>query len=188
MHQVEQDLILSRALVSIYSDNLLASSLAFRGGTALHKLYLHPQARYSEDLDFVQVRPGPIGPVLTRLREVLSFLGEPRTRRKISNNVMLLRFETTFPPVIELRIKVEINCKEHFTVLDRVALPFAVDSLWFKGSCGILTYQIEELIGTKLRALYQKKKGRMSSLVLKTPEYWRSERITRPLLPIDRML
>jgi hypothetical protein len=100
MHQVEQDLILSRALASIYSDGLLASSLCFRGGTALHKLYLSPQARYSEDLDFVQVKPEPIGPVLTRLREALGFLGEPKTKRKMSNNVMLLRFETTFPPVV----------------------------------------------------------------------------------------
>jgi predicted nucleotidyltransferase component of viral defense system len=160
MHQVEQDLILSRALVSIYSDEMLASSLAFRGGTALHKLYLGPQVRYSEDLDFVQVQPEPIGPVLTRLRDVLPFLDAPKTKRKMSNNIILLRFETTFPPVIELRIKVEINCREHFAVLDRTSLPFGVESLWFSGDCDIITYRIEELIGTKLRALYQRKKGR----------------------------
>ena len=47
--QVEQDLVLSRALVEIYTDPALASSLAFRGGTALHKLYLSPALRYSED-------------------------------------------------------------------------------------------------------------------------------------------
>ena len=160
MHQVEQDLILSRALVAIYSDDLLASSLAFRGGTALHKLYLNPQARYSEDLDFVQVAPEPIGPVLNRLREVLDFLGKPKTRRKTNNNVMLQSFETTFPPVVDLRIKIEINCKEHFTVLDFASLPFAIDNSWFSGECDIRTYQVEELIGTKLRALYQRRKGR----------------------------
>ena len=37
--QVEQDLVISRALVAIFSDEFLASQLAFRGGTALHKLY-----------------------------------------------------------------------------------------------------------------------------------------------------
>lgn len=41
--QVEQDLIICRALCSIYEDEFLASHLAFRGGTALGKLYLHPQ-------------------------------------------------------------------------------------------------------------------------------------------------
>lgn len=33
--QVEQDLILSRVIVEIFSDPLLSSMLAFRGGTAL---------------------------------------------------------------------------------------------------------------------------------------------------------
>ncbi len=32
---------------------------AFRDGTALHKLYLSPAVRYSEDIDPVQVEPGP---------------------------------------------------------------------------------------------------------------------------------
>ena len=45
--QVEQDLIICRALVEIFNDEFLSSHLAFRGGTALHKLYLQPQPRYS---------------------------------------------------------------------------------------------------------------------------------------------
>ena len=40
--QVEQDLIICRALIAIFSDDYLAGRLAFRGGTALHKLYLSP--------------------------------------------------------------------------------------------------------------------------------------------------
>src|SRR2546422_396219 len=50
---VEQDLVLSRALVEIFSDTTLAHGLAFRED--LHKLVLAPPSRYSEDLDFVQV-------------------------------------------------------------------------------------------------------------------------------------
>ena len=61
---VEQDLIICRALTSIFSDEFLASQLAFRGGTALHKLYLQPQPRYSEDIDLVQITPGPIKPIM----------------------------------------------------------------------------------------------------------------------------
>ena len=37
--QVEQDLVICRALVAIFQDSFLADNLAFRGGTALHKLY-----------------------------------------------------------------------------------------------------------------------------------------------------
>ena len=44
--QVEQDLVISRALVDIFSDPVLAGAPAFRGGTALYKLYLTPPARY----------------------------------------------------------------------------------------------------------------------------------------------
>lgn len=49
--QVEQDLVIERALVEIFSDEFLSEHLAFRGGTALHKLFLKPQVRYSEDID-----------------------------------------------------------------------------------------------------------------------------------------
>lgn len=62
--QIEQDLIISRAIVEVFSDPLLSGSLAFRGGTALHKLYLTPPARYSEDIDLVQVEGGPIGDIM----------------------------------------------------------------------------------------------------------------------------
>lgn len=41
---VEQDLVLSRALVEIFLDPMLAAEFAFRGGTALHKLVLLPRA------------------------------------------------------------------------------------------------------------------------------------------------
>ena len=77
--QVEQDLIISRAIVEIFSDDLLRNSLAFRGGTALHKLYITPQIRYSEDIDLVQIKSEPIKPVLDKLGEKLSFLGAKRT-------------------------------------------------------------------------------------------------------------
>lgn len=37
---------------------------------------------------------------------------------------------------------------------------YNVDNAWYSGSTKIKTYQVEELLGTKLRALYQRKKGR----------------------------
>lgn len=83
--QVEQDLIICRALVEIYSDDFLAKSLAFRGGTALHKLYLSPQPRYSEDIDLVQITAEPFGPLIDRLRVRLAFLGDPVRKQKENN-------------------------------------------------------------------------------------------------------
>ena len=77
MEQVEQDLLICRTLVSIFSDDYLGSHLAFRGGTAIHKLFLSPQSRYSEDIDLVQVQAEPIKETYDRLWEVLDFLGKP---------------------------------------------------------------------------------------------------------------
>lgn len=145
--QVEQDLIISRALVEIFSDKFLADRLAFRGGTALHKLYLEPQPRYSEDIDLVQITNEPFGPVIDTLRERLSFLGIPTRKQKENNNTLIFRFESEFPPVQRLRLKVETNCREHFSVLGIIKIPFNVESSWFKGSSEITTYQLEELLG-----------------------------------------
>ena len=38
--QIEQDLVLSRALVEMFSRLAVAETVAFRGGSALHKLFL----------------------------------------------------------------------------------------------------------------------------------------------------
>lgn len=159
--QVEQDLIIERALVELFSDDLIRTSLAFRGGTALHKLFLKPQARYSEDIDLVQISDGAIGPVLKRIREKLSFLGTKRiVNQKEHNNTIIYRFDSEIPPVISMRLKIEINCREHFNVLGLKEIPLPVNNSWFSGDCQIQSYEIEELLGTKLRALYQRKKGR----------------------------
>jgi predicted nucleotidyltransferase component of viral defense system len=157
---VEQDLIICRALCAIYSDEYLASHLAFRGGTTLHKLYLQPQARYSEDIDLVQINAEPISETIKRIRKALEFLGKPVIKQKIHNNTLVFRFYSEIPPVIPLRLKVEINTREHFNVLGLTQHKFSVNNQWFSGNCNVTTYHLEELLGTKLRALYQRRKGR----------------------------
>lgn len=159
--QVEQDLVIERAIVEIFADDFLRDSLAFRGGTAFHKLYLAPQARYSEDIDLVQIKEGPIGSILDRIRKRLSFIGtKARNERSLHNNSLIYRFESEILPVINMRIKVEINTREHFSVLGFKEVDFNVQNSWFSGKCKPTTYALEELFGTKLRALYQRRKSR----------------------------
>ncbi len=159
-YQVEQDLVISRALVEIFSDEFLKENLAFRGGTALHKLYLNPASRYSEDIDLVQIKPGPIKPIMQHIAEVMTFFEEPRkTQIKGHGAKALYRFTSEYEE-IRLRLKLEINCKEHFNVLNWVDFPFEIENEWFSGKAEIRTYNINELLGTKLRALYQRSKGR----------------------------
>lgn len=149
--QVEQDLIIARALIELFSDELINKSLAFRGGTALHKLYLKPQIRYSEDIDLVQINSEPIVAVLKRIREKLaSFLGTKRTvLQHIHNNTVIYRFETSTQPVISMRLKIEINTREHFNVLGLKEIPYKVENTWFTGECNLTGYELEELLGTK---------------------------------------
>lgn len=158
---VEQDLIICRCLVALFSNPVLSRHLAFRGGTALHKVHLAPATRYSEDIDLVQIAGGPIGPVFDALRVSLDgWLGNPQ--RKQGPGVVALTYRMTgagsvSPP---LRLKVEINSREHFTVMGLESRPFSVSTRWFAGSCNISIFRLEELLGTKLRALYQRRKGR----------------------------
>ena len=158
--QVEQDLVISRALVEIFSNEVLHNALAFRGGTALYKLHL-PPARYSEDIDLVQVKAEPAGPVMAALHEVLdSWLGEPKYKQTRSRIAFNYQFVSEGSPQLPLRLKVEINTREHFAVEGFKEIPFELRSRWYEGSCSIQSYDLNELLGTKLRALYQRKKGR----------------------------
>lgn len=76
---VEQDLVISRAIVDLYDDPVIREQAAFRGGTPLHKLMLAPATRYSDDIDLVFLRNEAIGPVLERIHETLRWI-DPRPR------------------------------------------------------------------------------------------------------------
>lgn len=158
--QVEQDLIIARAIVAVFGQPALRRCLAFRGGTALYKLHL-PPVRYSEDIDLVQVEPAPIGPTLDALRSSLDpWLGEPTRKIGAGTVTLAYRVLSEDTPALTIRLKVEINTREHFTAFGLLAREYAVQSRWFAGSATVSTYHLDELLGTKLRALYQRSKGR----------------------------
>lgn len=157
---VEQDLVISRALVEMYAVPELRERLAFRGGTALYKLHL-PAARYSEGIDLVQVAANPIGETLDLLRITLDpWLGTPQRKFKEGRVNLVYRFDSEDSPPFKMRLKIEINSRERFSELGLVKVPFEVDSQWFRGQADITTFPIDELLGTKLRALYERNKGR----------------------------
>jgi len=124
-------------------------------------LFVKPPRRYSEDIDLVQASSGPIGPVLDAIRARLDpILAAPRRERNPDNVTLRYRMESEIPPVTPLRLKVEINTREHFSVFGAAPCSFSIRSPWFEGRAVIQTYTLDELMGTKLRALYQRRKGR----------------------------
>ncbi len=139
--QVEQDLVISRALVEIFKHPALTDSLALRGGTALSKLQLRPPARYSEDIDLVQTTAEPAGPMMNALRSALEpWLGKPKWKQGEGRITFYFRYTAEGASPVPMRLKVA--------------------SRWFDGACEIQTYELDELLGTKLRALYQRKQAR----------------------------
>jgi predicted nucleotidyltransferase component of viral defense system len=157
-YQVEQDLIIQRALIALFSDDFIKERLAFRGGTALHKLFLAPAARYSEDIDLVQVKAEPFGAIIDKIREQLSFLGKPKIKQKEHNNTIVYSIQSEDD--VPIKLKIEVNTREHFSVYGLQNIQVKLNSEWDNGESLVPTYSLDELLATKLRALYQRKKGR----------------------------
>lgn len=158
---IEQDLLLARTVVAIYEHPLLRNELVFRGGTCLHQVHLSEPRRYSEDLDFVRRTHSGVGTILDALREIAAKVGLEVRGTKISEHPKLtLRASSEDDPNLPLRIKIEINTHETSPARPLIHLPFQVSSAWFSGTADVLTFHPAEPVSTKLRALYQRKKGR----------------------------
>jgi predicted nucleotidyltransferase component of viral defense system len=159
--QVEQDLIISRALIEIFTDVMLREALRFRGGTALNKLHFPAPLRYSEDIDLVRTFGGPIGPILDRLCTLLEpWLGQARFDQSPVAPKFRFRVEAEDGSGVPIRLKIEINTCEIAVFDAPAALPLAVVNPWFSGEAAIPTFSREEMLATKLRALLQRDKGR----------------------------
>ena len=158
--QVEQDLIISRALCDLFNAPALAGKIAFRGGTAIHKLLFKQPLRYSEDIDLVQPQAEQIGATASAIREALSWLGDCKREQAGHSMHFVFRFAPDAQPDTTLKVKVEINTREHDSVLGIQKYPFAVKNGWYQATASIASFAPEELFGTKLRALLQRRKNR----------------------------
>jgi len=156
---VEQDLVLSRLIIEIANHPLLGEELIFRGGTCFHKLWLDRPWRYSEDLDYVRRTAGGVGEILDAIRDIADVVGFDRVQTDVRRHPKA-RLESTFIGGGRMRIKVEMNTFERSPSQPPVTRPLTVNSPWFRGQANVATFTIEELVATKIRALYQRRKGR----------------------------
>ena len=120
---------------------------------------MNPPARYSEDIDFVQKNAEPIGQTIDAIREILKpWLGDLKWKTTQRSAKLIYKYEAINK--LPAKLKIEINTTEHFQVLPLRIEEFNVQSDWWSGKANIATYEIDVLIATKLRALYQRRKGR----------------------------
>lgn len=172
--QIEQDLRLSRGVAAIFADATLGEHLAMRGGTVLHKAHLAPAARYSEDIDLVLVKTMDTETLDQHLRRVLTpVLGAPTDSRIADawlavRNVLrpskILRTTYRFIPVglrREETIKVEVNLNESSSLYPLVDVELdTLDEDGERVRAAVRSYDINEMLATKTRALMQREQGR----------------------------
>ena len=158
--QVEQDLIICRALCDLFNAPTLKGKIAFRGGTAINKLLFKQPLRYSEDIDLVQTQAEPIGTTVDSIRQALSWLGKCNREQAGHSMHLVFKFAPEADSRATLKLKVEINTREHEPLFGIKSYPFVVESDWYQGKTEIASFEPEEIFGTKLRALLQRRKNR----------------------------
>lgn len=148
---IEKDFVLTLVLREIYNSRF-KNTLIFKGGTALHKLYLHK--RLSVDLDFTALDEFDID-VFRNILLIKEINSEIRKIRAFENSVSIdLKYISllNYPD----SIKIDISLREkHLLGLKEVA----VHSSYFPDFL-VLTFQIEEIASEKMRALIQRKRPR----------------------------
>lgn len=159
LRQVEQDLIICRAMCDLFNHPDLQGKLAFRGGTAINKLLFKIPLRYSEDIDLVQTHPELIGGIIDGVRGALSWLGKCNRNQAPHSTHLVFKF-TPEAGGSSLKLKIEINSREHQSLHGLKTYQFEVNSDWHQAKAEIVSFEPEELFGTKLRALLQRNKNR----------------------------
>ena len=158
----ELDYRLVKTLQALYSDDFLSKRLCMKGGTAINKLYLAETSRLSVDLDFNHL--GSKEEVLKEKRAVRELIMELLKKQDNSYDVhyerpygltrIKARYKTVGGP--DQNFKIEISHVERFPIISPVKKKIKTPD----GLADIVTYTLEELTATKLRALLERFKGR----------------------------
>lgn len=138
----------------------MQGKIAFRGGTAIHKLLFKKPLRYSEDIDLVQTQAEPIGTTVDGIGRALSWLGKFSWKKAAHSMHLEFRFTPEVEGGSKLKLKVEINTREHENLHGLKTYPFEVSSGWHQAKAQIVSFEAEEIFGTKLRAPLQRRKNR----------------------------
>ena len=175
LRQIEQDLLLCRAMTALFDDGFLKTQVAMRGGTLLHKVHLAPASRYSEDIDLVVIGDRPDEHVRKAINRVLlGVLGRPTSsawqavKLAVRNAVKpskVLRVNYRVPSVADprgtpLEIVIEANVTERKSYRPISLLPFAYLFRDEMVATTVNGFEIHEMLGTKMRALFQRRRGR----------------------------
>jgi uncharacterized protein len=157
---IEKDYVLTWLLLA-FADPPLRDILAFKGGTALKKIYF-PDYRYSEDLDFTVVRATDAVALLGVLAETLADLARSQgfqfdlPEERIEKRTDSLTAYVTFVGPLQARLGSR-DVKVDFTLNERLLYP--IEAKKIHSTYGdaierkIPTYSLEEILVEKLCAI-----------------------------------
>ena len=158
----ELDYRLVKSLEAMYRDDFLSKRLCMKDGTAINKLYLGETSRLSVDLDFNHL--GSKEEVLRERRDVRERIVELlkkqddsydiHSERRYEQTRIKARYKTAAGPMRSF--KIEISHVERFPIVSPVMKQVKTPD----GLADVITYTLEELAATKLRALLERFKGR----------------------------
>lgn len=156
---IEKDYVLTWLLLAL-ADSALAKNLAFKGGTALKKIYF-PDYRYSEDLDFTVV--GDVGPdaLLSGLSDALDHLAKQQGFQfdvptdRIERRAESLTAYVGFVGPLQARLGTR-DVKMDFTLSEILIFPVAerpvLSAYTDRVDRALPSYALEEIVTEKLCA------------------------------------
>lgn len=158
--EVEQDLILARFIVEAANDPLLSQAVVLKGGTCLNKIWLDSPWRYSEDLDYQLVHDSNIKEITKAFQEIGEKFGFSRINH--DSNVWLSHVFMVDQSLEgdRLRIKVDVQKKPLHPEASVSQEEFQVDNPWFQGKASVLSISPQEILASKVIAIYQRRQPR----------------------------
>ena len=157
---IEKDYVITWILLAL-ADSDLNNSLAFKGGTALKKIYF-PDYRYSEDLDFTLTQEIANEVILQKLNRTLEMLAKEQgfqfavPEEKIEERKDSLTAYISFVGPLQARLESR-SIKIDFTLSEKVIFPLEAKEIHSPYSDVVTrsfpSYALEEILIEKLCAI-----------------------------------
>lgn len=157
---VEKDYVLGWILYGIYSSRL-SNCLAFKGGTALSKVYFPGEWRLSEDLDFTLIGKNNLENFVSTLSDEVPEIiaknsGVPIVLSKppfVNSSYLQSRFQYT-GPICKNTVKIEISQEKFLGDVATMTVPQRFDYPVFS----VKAYTLDNILSEKIRTLIERGK------------------------------
>lgn len=141
------------------SDAGVLKAMIFKGGTALNKIYLKENGRFSEDLDFDFVGKH-WQETFKAITTKISGFESLETRRIIRNKVVQVDFLYKTAWGKKDRVRLDINVKPYAKTAENLQMEEVASTFAGQGAGQVQVYGINDLLARKMSALKDRAEGK----------------------------